>query len=194
MAEVSDKKTREVKALPAPELSDEERSAIMAEFETLWNRSIELRDVLSKLPSEVVLKSGFAGRRNELIEKWDYLETPGLDGGLPSPEAVSQLLKWVDDVEMLIAYIVKIGKGKSQKDLRHKTAPEVTEDDYPDVIDNIEEADCVSEKWSFPWEPKALAKSDTKKKKWSKIDVATYGTLAAVGGAAIFALIFDEED
>jgi len=193
MAEVN-KKTREVKALAPPEMSQEERSAILAEFEALWNRSIELRDVLAKLPSEVVLRSGLAGRRNELIEQWDYLETPGLDGGLPSPEAVQKLIKWVEDVETLIAYIIKIGRGKKSEDHRHKTAPEITEDDYPEVIDSLDEADCVSEKWGFPWDPKSLSKREPTKKKWSKIDVATYGTLAAVGGAALFALVFDEED
>lgn len=192
MAEAN-KKTREVKALAPPKMSQEERSAILAEFESLWNRSIELRDVSAKLPSEVVLRSGLAGRRNELMEQWDYLETPGLDGKLPSPESVQKLIKWVEDVETLIAYIIKIGRGKKSEDHRHKTAPEITEEDYPEVIDSLDEADCVSEKWSFPWDAKSLAKREPKKK-WSKIDVATYGTLAAVGGAAIFALVFDEED
>jgi len=188
--------TREVNPLPIESMSEEERAAISSEFEALWNRSIELRDVLSKLPSETVLKSGLASRRNELIEKWDYLETPSMDSPLPSPEAVQKLIDWVENVETTIAYIIKIGKGKS-KDNREKTAPDITPDDYPEVIDSIDEADCISLKWCYPWDKKSkLAKSedDPKKKKWSRIDIATYGTLAAVGGAAIFSLVFDDEE
>jgi len=187
------KLNEEPKAL-APALSQEQIDAIREEFEAQWNRSVTLRNALSKLPAELVLKSGLSGRRNALNERWDYLETPDLEGNLPSPEAVHKLLEWVHHAEVLISCIISIGKSESKPkhDGRTFSAPGINEEDYPEVIDSLEEADAVSDKWSYPWEPKAISKR-SEKRKWSRGDIMKYGTVAAVGGLAAFALIFDQE-
>lgn len=183
----------EQKALP-PALSPEQVAEIRAGFEEQWNRSIKLRDALSKLPSQLVLESGLSGKRNDLTERWDYLETPGLDEDLPSPKAVHDLLQWVHEAEMLIGCIINIGKAKSdpKKDTRTLLAPDVTSEDYPVVISNIGDADFVSEKWHWPWETKAIAKTK-KKKPMSRGDMLKYGAIASVGGLAALALLFDQE-
>lgn len=182
----------EQKALP-PALSPEQVAEIRAGFEEQWNRSIKLRDALAKLPSKLVLESGLSGKRNDLTERWDYLETPGLDEDLPSPKAVHDLLQWVHEAEMLIGCIINIGKTKPEpkKDTRTFLAPDVTPDDYPVVVDNLGDADFVSDKWHWPWETKAIAKA--KKKPMSRGDMLKYGAIASVGGLAALALLFDRE-
>ena len=183
----------EQRALP-PTLSPEQIEEIRAGFEEQWNRSIKLRDALSKLPSKLVLESGLSGKRNDLVERWDYLETPGIEDNLPSPKAVHELLQWVHEAEMLIGCIINIGKTKKaepKEDTRVFLAPDVTPDDYPVVIDKLDDADFVSEKWHWPWETKSIAKA--KKKPMSRGDMLKYGAIASVGGLAALALLFDRE-
>ena len=170
----------EIKALPPASLDVEK-------FSILWERSSELSDVLARLPSQLVLKSGLAGRRNKLVEGWDKLESPGLDGEV-SESAVAALRKWIHEAEISIAHIIQI--DKQEKQMVSGRAFAGTEDVIQfETVDSLADVDFVSDEWSFPWAPKRALK---RVKSFDKEKMFKYGALGTLGLIAVVAYM-DEE-
>lgn len=175
---------------PAPE-EREAGDAELIEFGEHWERASELRSVIQRLPGELVLKSGQSGRRNALLERWDALETPGLDGEIPEG-ALEQLDKWIHEAEVLISYIVKIGResrSPRRGDGRVYSAPQSDPGDLPQVIESIEEAEFIEDDWCWPWPDRTIAKA---KPKWDKGKLIKFGAVAGIGVMALMTYL-DEE-
>lgn len=151
------------------------------EFERRWTRSEELCDVLGRLPAESVLKSGMSGQRSKLLERWGELEVPSLGDDSPDNAVIEALDKWVRGAEVLIRYIAQMGKEEvgSTADSRVYSAPDVKDDDLPKVIDSISEAESVREGWQWPWEEKALANTEGKKRQVDMTKITKYGLIGA---------------
>lgn len=159
----------------------------LEQFSSHWERSSDLRDALSNLPGHLVLKSGLSARRNKLLESWDQLETPNLDGEF-SDEAVAALRKWIHESEISIAHIVQIGKQESQSAFGRAFAG--TDDVIQfEIVDSIDEIDFVSDEWSFPWVEKRVSK---RAKSFDKEKLFKYGAIGALGLIAVVAYM-DEE-
>ena len=159
----------------------------LEEFSQHWERSSDLRDALSKLPGHLVLKSGLSARRNKLVEGWDQLESPSLDGEF-SDAAVAALRKWIHEAEISIAHIVQIGQQEKQHSFGRAFAatPDVAQFE---IVESISEVDFVSDEWSFPWVEKRLAK---RAKSFDKEKLFKYGALGALGLIAVVAYM-DED-
>jgi hypothetical protein len=162
------------KALPPQSESDG-----LEEFSQLWERSSELRDILSRLPGQVVLKSGLSSKRNSLIERWDKLESPSIDGTL-SPEALPALEKWIYEAEISISYIIQIRKQEKSEALGRIFGGRASELEF-EIVEQLSEVEFVSNNWCFPWpEPKV-----TKKKSASRDKLFKMGGIAALGAIAV---------
>lgn len=176
-------------AEPEPDRTDEEFEFI--EFNERWERASELHSVAGRLPGQVVLKSGLSGQRNRLLERWDALETPGLDGSLPEG-ALEALNKWVHDAEVLIAYIIKIGRDGYQvrEDRKVYSGPPVDPEDLPQVISSLDELDWVHDDWCWPWVERVPATIE--KPRWDKGKLIKMGAVGALGIMALVTYL-DEE-
>ncbi len=172
MLDLEDSMKEKMKALP-PESIDVEG------FSLLWERSSELRDVLTRLPSHLVLKSGLSSRRKTLVDGWDKLESPGLDGTVTT-ESVEAIQKWIHDAELSIAFIIQIGKQESKEAFGRIFAGTSSELEF-ETVDSLAEVDFVSDSWCFPW-PEVKLK---KKKGIDKDKLFKYGGLAALGAIAL---------
>ena len=165
----------------------------LIEFGEKWERGNELRSVIERLPGELVLKSGLSARRKNLLGQWDVLESPELDGSLPDG-ALEALGKWIHDAEVLIAFIVRIGRSEKEshraKDGRVYSAPPVDPDELPEVIDSLDEAEYIDDDWCWPWPDRSVMKHD--KPKWDKGKLVKFGVVAALGAMAIVTYL-DEE-
>ncbi len=174
------------KALPpSPESDEEESEAEFTEFGDRWERANELRSIVTRLPSQVVLKSGLSARRNHLLERWNELDTPNLDGTLPDG-ALEGLNKWIHESEILISYIVNIGReaqNPKPSDGRVHSGPAVDEEELPQVIATINEVDWISDSWCWPWPEKSLSMAI--RKKWDKGKLIKFGAVGALGLMAI---------
>ena len=162
----------EMKALP-PKATDVE------EFSLLWERSSELNDVLTRLPSQLVLKSGLSSQRNRLIDGWDKLETISLEGDV-SPEAMEAIQKWIHDAEISISFIIQIGKKEKQESFGRAFSGTSSEPEF-ETVDSLAEVDFVSDSWCFPW-PEVKLK---KKKAVNRDKLFKFGGLAALGAIAL---------
>ena len=165
----------------------------LAEFGSLWGRGEELRAVVTRLPGELVLKSGLAARRKNVLERWDNLESPELDGSIPDG-APAALAKWNHDAEVLISYIVKIGREARDPyrapDGRVYSAAPTSPDDLPMVMDSMDESDFVDDDWCWPWPDRPVATQP--KPKWDKSKLVKFGVVAGLGVMAIVTYL-DEE-
>jgi hypothetical protein len=160
-------------------------------FSNLFERSSNLRDILSRLPGHLVLQSGLSAKRKELVDKWDQLESPGLDGYV-SAGAMSQLQKWIHDAEISIAYVIHLGKEERDSGLDRAFAGNVDDDPEFELVDSIDELDFVSDKWCWPWDSKR-AKKKISKSGLDKKNLLKYGAFAGLGILAIAAYMEDEE-
>ena len=182
------------KALPPASEEEEQLEQELAEFNTSWERANELRSVVTRLPNQLVLKSGLSARRNNLLGRWSDIGVPELDGTLPEL-ALEGLRQWIHDAEVLISYIVKTGREVQEHkhpspDGRVYSGPPVEPGDLPQVIDSIDEADGVSDEWGWPWTVTAIAK-----KKKDKIDASKVIKFAAAGAFGVIAIMaYFEED
>lgn len=168
----------------------------IAEFNESWDRANELRSVVNRLPSELVLSSGISARRNNLIERWSDIETPNLDGTIPEG-ATAGLKKWCHDAEVIVSYIVQLQQSsriadKGHSDGRVYAGPHVPAEALPQVIEDFDEADGIHDSWCWPWEKKALAISKKKKDALDRGDILKIGVFGLLGTIAILA--FFEED
>jgi len=177
---------------PAPEPYDE---AFIA-FAELWERGQELASVLARLPSALILKSGLAARRKSLLERWGSIEEPSIDGSM-ADDAVPTMRKWNHDAEVLISYVIKVGREYESpfrgQDGMIYSGPPVDPESLPQVIDSIDEADSVDDYWCWPWEQKAIAEQP--KKKWYE-NRATVTKIGVAAGLGLLALVvyMDEGD
>jgi len=162
----------EMKALP-PKATDVE------EFSLLWERSSELRDVLTRLPGQLVLKSGLSSKRNSLINSWDRLETVSLEGSI-RPEAVTAIQKWIHEAEISIAFILQIGKKQKQESIGRIFSGTDSEPEF-ETVTSIAEVEFVSDGWCFPW-PEVKSK---KKKSADRDRLFKFGGIAALGAIAL---------
>jgi len=151
------------------------------EFERRWTRSEELRNVLRRLSKEVILRSGMSGQRNRLLERWGELEVPGLGDDSPNEAVLEAVNKWIKDAKTLIRYIVQTGNEEvgSTADSRIYSAPEASKEELPKVIEDISEAEGIKEDWRWPWEEKALATTEKKKRVVDVAKIAKYGLISA---------------
>lgn len=168
----------------------------IAEFNESWERANDLRSVVNRLPGELVLKSGISARRNNLIERWSEIDTPNLDGTLPEG-ATAGLKKWCHDAEVIVSYVVQLRQESRVADKKHSdgrvyAGPHVPAQELPQVIDNFDETDGISDSWCWPWETKALAVSKKKKDALDRGDILKIAALGLLGTIAIIA--FFEED
>lgn len=162
----------EMKALP-PKPTDVE------EFSLLWERSSELHDVLTRLPGQLVLKSGLSSKRSSLIDGWDKLESISLEGTV-SPEAIEAIQKWIHEAEVSISFIIQIGKKEKQQTFGRAFSGTSSELEFEEV-DSLAEVDFVSDSWCFPWpEVKLKKKKDADKNRLFK-----FGGIAALGAIAL---------
>lgn len=176
-----------MEALPpagADALSQEDRELV--EFGDRWARGEELRSVLSRLPGELVLKSGLSAQRKSLLERWESLESPELDGSIPDG-AIAALGKWNHNSEVLISYIVKIGREAREPhrapDGRVYSAPPTDPADLPEVMDSMDESVFVDDEWCWPWpEKQAIVQQ---KPKWDREKIVKIGVVAALGVIAV---------
>jgi len=176
----------------APEVDQDAR---LIEFGELWERANELRDVVKRLPAQIVLKSGLSARRNHLFARWDGIEIPELDGVVPDA-SLNGLKKWIHDAEVLIAHIVNIGRGVGRPknkgpDGRIYSGPPVASEDLPQVINTIDEADGVSDQWCWPWTSRALATRE-KKSGLNKGKLIKAGVVAGLGLMAVLTYLEEE--
>ncbi len=159
----------------------------LEQFSQQWERSLDLRDILSKLPGQLVLKSGLSARRNKLVEGWDQLESPGLDG-IVSNESAIALKRWIHEAEIFIAHIIQIGKQDKQQAFGRAFAG--TDDVIQfETVESIGEVNFVSDEWSFPW---AVKRQSNRAKSFDKEKLFKYGTLGALGLIAVVTYM-DEE-
>jgi len=172
----------EMKALP------ESTDSPLDQFSALFERSSKLRDVLDRLPGKLVLKSGMAANRNGLIDSWDKLESPGLDGSLPDG-ALEGIGKWIHKAEVCITYVVQIGRKEQRESFGRSFSSTNYEPEF-EVVSSIAEVDFVSNEWCWPWSSRALARE--KKPKMSKDKMLKYGVLGALGLVAV-ATYMDED-
>ena len=122
------------------------------DFERWWARSEELHSVLRRLPKRLVVDAGMQHRAQTLLERWDDLETPGLDDDVINPDMVGSLRSWIHDSEVLIRYIIstedtKIGPTTAASDVpaNFPTAPRLA------PIESMDEAPAVTDQWHWPW-------------------------------------------
>lgn len=157
------------------------------EFERRWTRSEELCDVLKRLSNEAILRSGMSGQRNKLLERWGELEVPNLGDDSPNKAVLEAVNKWIKDAETLIRYIVQMGNEEagSTADSRTYSEPDADENELPEVIEKISEADAVKEDWRWPWEEKALVTVEKKKR---NIDVAKIAKYGLIGAGVLYAI------
>lgn len=160
-------------------------SASYDAFLALWDRANELREVISKLPGGIVLKSGMSGQRNRIMNRWDDLETPGLDGVVPDG-AEGGLRQWIHDAEVLVGFIVQIGRGVYSSPSDND---DIVEDGF-EVIGDIKEAAGVSVYWHWPWKKDAEIQ---KKYKFDKGKLLKYGAIAGLGVMALMTYVREEE-
>lgn len=160
-----------------------------------WERGDELISIILRLPSDLVLKSGLSAQRLALIDRYDSLEPPPLEGDC-DPEEVKALGRWIHDAETIIAYIVKIGQG----DVLKKTSPKITysakitdPDDLPKVLDSMSDSDFVSDNWSWPWNYRKSSIAVKEKAKWYSGNAVKFGVLAGVVGMIAIVAV-DEDD
>jgi len=163
-------------------------SSPLEQFSILFDRSSDLRDVLSRLPGHLVLSSGLSAKRNGLIEKWDMLESPSLDGSI-SEGAIVRLQEWIHEAEVSIAHIIHLGneerKAAFGKAFSGDQSPEF------EVVSSVDELDFVSDEWCWPWaKTKTLKKKD--KKGFGKEKLIKYGAFGALGVVAILAYLEDD--
>lgn len=156
------------------------------EFSQYWERSSELRDVLSRLPGQLVLKSGLSAKRGKLLERWDHLPSPGIDGSIDS-DALDVVKAWIYEAELAIAFIVQIVKEERATALSRV----FSNDDYVEfeVVNSIDEVEYVTDEWCWPW-PCTPARAS--KKGIDKDKMFKYGALGALGLIAVVTYL-DEE-
>lgn len=162
----------------------------LEQFSQHWERSSDLRDALSRLPGHLVLKSGLSARRNKLVEGWDKLESPGLDGDV-SDSAVNALRKWIHEAEISIAHIVQIGNQEKSRSIGHEFAATDEVAHQFETVSSIEDVDFVSEEWSFPWEEKWKTK---RAKSFDKDKLFKYGAFGALGLIAVVAYMDEDSE
>jgi len=168
--------------------SPSEETAV-APFVDRWERSTELRDALSKLPGQLVLKSGLSNKRNQLVERWDYLESPGLDGEISSA-AIAKIDKWIHEAEITILYILQLRKQEQAKSFGVAFAGDDEGLEY-EVVTSIKDVDFVSDEWCWPWPKKKPV--EKVKTGLTKKQMMTYGAVGALGLIAVMAYMDDEE-
>ena len=158
-------------------------------FSRLFERSSDLRDVLMKLPGHIVLQSGLSARRNQLIKEWEILESPGLDGSV-DPEALDAISAWIHKAEVSIAYIIQIDKEEKKAVFAESLYGEM-EVEY-EIVDSVDEIDCVSNEWCWPWkekrQPKKLSEDGERSKRLFK-----YGALAGLAVIGLVAYMDEDE-
>jgi len=168
------------------------------QFERWWVRSEELRSVLQRLPRQAVINAGMQHRREQLLERWEDLETPGLDDDVIDTDMVGALRLWIHDSETLIRYIIFTGDTAADEGAEPAnelpTAPRLA------VVDSLSDAPAVTEEWHWPWikgwdDPVKRRRilNPKKKKETSLKRKLFYGALGA-GAVYIGARYLDEED
>ena len=178
---------------PAGDDALEPDDRALIEFGEAWERGEELRSVVTRLPGELVLKSGLSARRKSLLDRWDVLESPELDGSLPDG-AIETLGKWNHDAEVLISYVVRLGRQSREPyrapDGRVYSAPPTDPEELPQVIDSIDEAEFVDDDWCWPWPDRPAVVHE--KPKWDKGKLVKFGVVAGLGVMALVTYL-DEE-
>ena len=144
----------------AEELQEEVKGYTPEEFERWWARSEELQSVLRRLPRKAVINAGMQQRREQLLERWEDLEAPGLGDDEVGSDMVGALRSWIHDSETLVRYIVFTGDtgtvpttaapdgempgaGASANEL--PTAPRFA------AVESLDSAPAVTEAWHWPW-------------------------------------------
>jgi hypothetical protein len=180
-----------MEALPPAVLeaaSDDE----LIRFGELWNRGEALRSLVLRLPNEAVLEAGLSARKSGLLDRWKLLESPGIDGCMPSG-AISGLESWIREAEILVSYISTLRRTSTvnRGDGRVRSAPVTDPSRFPQVMDSMTESDFVSDLWCWPW-PSRPAVPLEKSSRISKGTLVKLGVLAGIGTMA--ALVYFDED
>lgn len=188
----------------------------VADFERWWARSEELNSILRRLPRDVIAAAGMENRREQLLERWEDLETPEIDESEVDEEMLGALMSWIRDSETLIHYIIytrditaEHGGEATANDTGVPTAtasaPAAPSRPAPvvpslQVINSMSEAIGVKEDWHWPWlegwdDPEKRERIlKPKKKKEKKLTFKRAATMGALGAGAVyvFARYLDE--
>jgi len=151
------------------------------DFMDQWDRGEELRSILEKLPARAILRSGQSARLKKILDRWDNIESPGLDGSVPELE-YEKVSKWIRDAEIMAAFIAKIIKDDS-------ITPIHTKDETYIILNSISEANFICRDWQWPWDQIEKQKDDSKK--WDKSRIIKFGIVAGIGVAAILTYLED---
>lgn len=183
------------------------------EFERWWVRSEELESIMRRLPRDVVSAASMGNRREQLLERWEDLETPTLDEEVDE-DMHGELMSWIRDSETLIHYIIYTrntrgdnatsGPESASNDTATATTASADEPIVAEapkaasaqsslrVIDSIEEAPGVSVNWKWPWiqgwdDPEQRRRIlNPKSKKGKKMSLKRAATYSAIGAGAVF--------
>lgn len=211
-----------LKASPEHEVQEDQEEAQMDEaqsepaaprvhtivdFERWWTRSEELNSILRRLPRDVVTAASMGNRREQLLERWEDLETPDVEENEVDEEVLGALLSWIRDSETLIHYIIYT------RDVRGDHSQEGTANDTEapaaasaqavpqrqplitpslNVISTIDDAPGVSEDWHWPWiagwdDPDRRKQIlNPKKKKKAPLTLKRAATMGALGAGAVY--------
>lgn len=187
------------------------RAPTIDEFERWWTRSEELESILRRLPRDVVSAASMGNRREQLIERWEDLETPALDEEVDE-DMHGELMSWIRDSETLIHYIIytrdvrgddaTAGTESASNDTAASTEEPVVAEAPPAasastqsslrVIGSIDDAPGVSMDWKWPWiqgwdDPDRRKKIlNPKSKKGKKMSLKRAATYSAIGAGAVF--------
>ena len=157
-------------------------------FQT-WERSVELRDILDRLPGRSVMKAGMAGERHKLLSEWSELDSPDIDGSI-SDSALSDLEDWISSSEKVIGLILNFKKS----DLYDEDEENVHD---IELVSSINELDFVNDSWSYPWDIMDNKISTLKKisdeRKTEKSRLVKYGIIG-VAGLLLMNALTEEED
>lgn len=192
--------------------ADEPRAPTIDEFERWWVRSEELESILRRLPRDVVSAASMGNRREQLLERWEDLETPTLDEEVDE-DMYGEMMSWIRDSETLIHYIIytrdvrgddaTAGTESASNDTTASTEEPVVAEAPPAtaststqsslrVIGSIDEAPGVSLNWKWPWiegwdDPDQRNKIlNPKSKKGKKMSLKRAATYSAIGAGAVF--------
>lgn len=190
------------------------RAPTIDEFERWWTRSEELESILRRLPRDVVSAASMGNRREQLLERWEDLETPALDEEVDE-DMYGELMSWIRDSETLIHYIIytrdvrgddaTAGAESASNDTTTSTtsaeepvvaeappAASVSTQSSLRVIGSIDDAPGVSMDWKWPWiqgwddldRRKKIL--NPKSKKGKKMSLKRAATYSAIGAGAVF--------
>ena len=190
MKAVAEEKVEEAKGGYTPE-----------EFERWWARSEELHSVLRRLPRQAVINSGMQRRREQLLERWEELDAPGLDDDEIGSDMVGALRSWIHDSETLVRYIIFTGDTGTTAAAEGAPKPANGLPSAPRLapVESLANAPAVTEKWHWPWlkgwdDPakRKLILHPRKKKETSLKRKLLFGALGA-GAIYVGAKYLDEE-